>query len=63
MFLDNQHRWMDGTLVASGFTKWRSPDPNNGGDNYMLFRPSDGKWGDYKTGPATFKYICESGLI
>ncbi len=63
MNLDNNHRWLDGSLVASGYMNWYPGDPHNGGENNVAIHlPLGGFWADY-TGTHKFKYICESGLI
>ena len=70
MFLDNIHRWLDGTPCMPGgtqYTNWCSCGPNggnpqNGNENHMLISASNGKWIDWY-GTGYNRYICESGLI
>ena len=59
---DDQHRWLDGSLVANGYTNWHSFNPTNGNENYMDIWVSDGKWTDWIE-TASYKYICEAGFI
>ncbi len=61
MFKNDEHRWLDGILVSSGFTNWHPSDPSNGGQNSMIIL-SDRRWSDaFSWG--NFKYMCESGLM
>ena len=60
---DDVYRWLDGTLVASGFTKWLGTEPSHKNQNYIRFRSDwNGQWTDYAE-TYYYKYICESGLI
>ena len=62
MFLSDQHTWLDGTLVASGYTTWYPANPDNGNENYMGIWVDAMTWGDW-IGTENFKYICEVGLV
>ncbi len=63
---DNQHRWLDGSLVSSGYTKWNTGqgEPNDGGDDYLIIYPYGRfSWSDKPLEPWSRRYICEKGLI
>ena len=60
---DNQHRWLDGSLVASTYSNWNPGEPTNGVQNYMDMSASSGIWTDATTHDRSYKYICEAGLI
>ncbi|XP_078485586.1 uncharacterized protein LOC144744545 isoform X2 [Ciona intestinalis] len=58
-------QWNDGTMVTSGYTNWRSGDPNNGGGNencvvllYKIGLSLHGKWNDLRCS-WNRQYICE----
>ena len=61
------NRWLDDTLVATGYTNWYpggqwNPEPSNGNQNHMLIWLDDGTWGDWH-GTLNLQYICQAGLI
>ncbi len=62
MYLDNTHRWLDGTLVASGYAPWHHHDPGHGNEKYMAFRLSEEIFFDV-TDTYVSQYICQAGLI
>ena len=61
---NNNHQWLDGTLVSSGYSNWYSPyEPNNESymDIYMNPDAHRGKWFD--SDGSSKKFICEPGLV
>ncbi len=65
MYNTDQYRWLDRTLVASGYTNWCScngGEPSHGAQNYIRLAPIDREWADHY-GHIQYKYICELGLI
>ncbi len=58
---DNQHRWLDGSLVASTYDNWYPGEPTNGVQNYIDMSASLHVWTDYTD--RSYRYICEAGLI
>ena len=60
---DDNYRWLDRTLVASGYSNWGTGDPDHGNEKYMAIRMHVGAiWGDYSA-TISKKYVCESGLL
>ncbi|XP_078485590.1 C-type lectin domain family 4 member E-like [Ciona intestinalis] len=58
-------QWNDGTMVTSGYTNWRSGEPNNGDGNencvvllYKIGHSLHGKWNDLSC-LWNRRYICE----
>ncbi len=61
---DDQHRWIDGVLVADEYTNWSwYHEPDNGNNNYMALKENwSGDWADFGA-RSDQVYICEKGLI
>nr|XP_026695775.1 macrophage mannose receptor 1-like [Ciona intestinalis] len=63
-------QWNDGTMVTSGYTNWRSGEPNNAGGNEncveLVYATISslwhGKWNDVPCS-ANGRYICERRVV
>ncbi|MDA9693181.1 hypothetical protein N9U43_00905, partial [Cytophagia bacterium] len=56
----NVNTTIDGIKSSSGYTNWRSGEPNNdGSQHYAYTRIADGEWDDYRNGSAYWWVVVE----
>ena len=56
----NVNTTIDGIKSSSGYTNWRSGEPNNdGSQHYAYTRIVDGEWDDYRNGSAYWWVVVE----